>query len=370
MHSPCLTSCTPAQDAYDEDGYEDDGDEDEPLRFNVREDEAERTRDYVPPEWWSRLKDLYVAICYDRPDEPECNTFEDLRRPNMLNHLVWCRRSTRIEGSRARVLFTRPLLNDRMTKTIGSIIGIAAEGRADAEELMTSEPYAAAGLFGDSGATLYAWPMNDHLELSYELKPYPHAVVAYHRQNIADLRAETRPKHLDYLISLENVAGAAPLIPLLPASSKNKDTRGPAVGSLIFLNAPSVDAAEETMLSDPYYTAGIVERMKVYRFCEIDVTADSTKPRMYDPVRDALELEGLSVPSDYPELTDEGAGLFDDDDLEDLPDAEEGLSFRTEALIGMDPGQSDIPPYMHMVLEFAHNIVYTHCARTGVSYDA
>ena len=253
------------QDRYSDDEEREDGESS--IRFRKRDNDAEQTRDYEHPSWLDVLTDYYVAVCFDREDDPEI--FDYVRRPNMIPHVAWARRSTRIEDCRARVMFSRPMLNDELSKTIGSLIGIAAVSREDAEALLDSEPYLRAGLFGNNWA-LYSWPMNDHIELTYELRPFPHAVVTRHNDGIAARRAEVRQSHLDYLISLGNVAGAAPLIPLYPAAPGSRPVtdgsdRGPAVGSLIFLNAATVEDAEALMALDPYNQTGIVQSTKVYR---------------------------------------------------------------------------------------------------------
>jgi uncharacterized protein len=258
--------------------------------------------DYLPPAWEAQLTEVFLAVCYDKADE---TAFSALRCPNMIQHVAWARRSTRIPDSRARVLFSRALLSEDMSKTTGSLVGIAAVGRADAEALLASEPYAAAGLF--SSSTLYSWPRNPDEELNYDLRAFPHAVVAMDKPGVGELRAATRAAHLEYLASLEAVVGAAPLIPAAAAG----DAPAKPVGSALFLNAPTVEAAQEAVANDPYNLAGVFESVKVWRIGDIDVDGVSVAKVLHkDPVRDILEKEGLTTADDYPILYEEAPSLM------------------------------------------------------------
>ncbi|KAG5190296.1 hypothetical protein JKP88DRAFT_275167 [Tribonema minus] len=266
---------------------------------------------YDAPAWLAALTDVYLAVCLDRDD---ADAFARARCPNMIAHVAWARRSTRVEGARARVLFSRALLAPDMQRTIGNLVGIAAASRADAEALWASEPYTAAGLFagGGGGAAqlLYAWPRNDHTELNYDLRAYPYAIVAMDANGALPTRRATRPAHLAYLTSLGCVVGAAPLLPL--GARGGGGAAGDPVGSVVFVNAESAEAARAIADADPYAAAGVFESVRVYALCDIDVEGTSqARPQTVDPVRDILEREGLTTKDDYPEAYEDAPDLID-----------------------------------------------------------
>jgi hypothetical protein len=82
-----------------------------------------------------------------------------------------------------------------------------------------------------------------------------YALHALDRPDAGDLRARTRPDHLDYLSGLPIVFGG----PLL-------DDEGAMCGSLIVFEADDRAAAEVFAAGDPYARAGLFERVTITGF--------------------------------------------------------------------------------------------------------
>jgi len=83
-----------------------------------------------------------------------------------------------------------------------------------------------------------------------------YACICKDNPDTGDLRQQTREAHLEHLRGNAGaVVSAGPLL---------SDDGATPVGSLLIVEAESVDAALAMMESDPYAQAGVFERIEVY----------------------------------------------------------------------------------------------------------
>jgi len=83
-----------------------------------------------------------------------------------------------------------------------------------------------------------------------------YACICQDKPGSGDLRQQTREAHLDHLRGHAGaVVSAGPLL---------SDDGTTPVGSLLIVEAQSVDAARAMMEADPYAKAGLFERIEVY----------------------------------------------------------------------------------------------------------
>ena len=75
------------------------------------------------------------------------------------------------------------------------------------------------------------------------------ALIAHDRKGALPLRKENREAHLAYIESTGVVSQAGPLL----------DAEGQMAGSLVILDVPDMDAAQEWAANDPYARAGLFE---------------------------------------------------------------------------------------------------------------
>ncbi len=80
------------------------------------------------------------------------------------------------------------------------------------------------------------------------------AVIAHDRADAGNLRADTRPRHLEHLRSIE--ARAVAVGPIL-------DESGKAMGSIIIAEFDDLAAARAFAAADPYAQAGLFESVTV-----------------------------------------------------------------------------------------------------------
>lgn len=85
------------------------------------------------------------------------------------------------------------------------------------------------------------------------------AFVCKDKPGHLNVRMETRPEHLEHLNKL-NADG------ILKMAGPFLDADGKPCGSLIVVNAASVDAAKAIADSDPYTKAGLFESVEVKAF--------------------------------------------------------------------------------------------------------
>lgn len=93
-------------------------------------------------------------------------------------------------------------------------------------------------------------------------------LIAFHgidRPNAGDLRAATRPAHLEFQSGRANLVGG----PLL-------DEHGEMCGSLLIFEATDIDAAATEMAADPYVQAGLFERVSITEFKAADWPGQAT----------------------------------------------------------------------------------------------
>jgi len=83
-----------------------------------------------------------------------------------------------------------------------------------------------------------------------------YACICQDKPGSGDLRQQTREAHLDHLRGHAGaVVSAGPLL---------SDDGTTPVGSLLIVEAQSLDAARAMMEADPYAKAGLFERIDVY----------------------------------------------------------------------------------------------------------
>jgi uncharacterized protein YciI len=72
-------------------------------------------------------------------------------------------------------------------------------------------------------------------------------IIALDKPGAGDLRAATRPKHLDYLAATKQAKLGGPFL----------DANGNMIGSLVVLEADTLQAAQDWAANDPYQKAGV-----------------------------------------------------------------------------------------------------------------
>ena len=79
------------------------------------------------------------------------------------------------------------------------------------------------------------------------------ALFAHDKPGALPVRQENRPAHVDYLKSTGCVAQAGPLL----------DADGQMCGSLVILDVPDIDAAQNWADNDPYAKAGLFANVEL-----------------------------------------------------------------------------------------------------------
>lgn len=79
------------------------------------------------------------------------------------------------------------------------------------------------------------------------------ALIAHDNPNSTDVRKDNRPAHLDYLKSSDQVLQAGPFL----------NEEGQMIGSLIILDVPDMEAAQDWAENDPYAKAGLFKNVSL-----------------------------------------------------------------------------------------------------------
>ena len=79
------------------------------------------------------------------------------------------------------------------------------------------------------------------------------ALIAQDKPDALHIRTENRPDHLAYLKASDAVAQAGPFL--------NAD--GAMIGSMIILDVPDMQAAEDWAANDPYAKAGLFAQVEL-----------------------------------------------------------------------------------------------------------
>jgi hypothetical protein len=113
-------------------------------------------------------------------------------------------------------------------------------------------------------------------------------------EGVEGLRGRTREEHLEYLMKSGRVVAAGPIFEI---KEEEEEEMGEPKGSLVVMNARSMEDAEEFVKNDPYNKAGLFENVMVRRINEADVSgkfgiANKYEPEYRDPVEYELEEEG------------------------------------------------------------------------------
>ena len=83
-------------------------------------------------------------------------------------------------------------------------------------------------------------------------------IIVFHgidRPNSSELRAATRPAHLEFQTPRGNLLGG----PL-------RDADGNVCGSVIVFEAPDIETARADLAADPYMIAGLFEHVSITEF--------------------------------------------------------------------------------------------------------
>jgi uncharacterized protein len=80
------------------------------------------------------------------------------------------------------------------------------------------------------------------------------AIIAHDRPDAGTLRAETRPRHLDYVGAIvDRIVAAGPIA----------DESGKPIGSIVIADFEDLDAARAFAAGDPYAEAGLFGSVSV-----------------------------------------------------------------------------------------------------------
>jgi len=95
----------------------------------------------------------------------------------------------------------------------------------------------------------------------------PYFIETFERPGTGELRAEVRPRHLDYLASIGSR--------LLACGAKLDERTGAATGSVYLVDVGTRDAAQAIVDADPFAEAGLIERVRVepFRVAVLDGTS-------------------------------------------------------------------------------------------------
>ena len=121
---------------------------------------------------------------------------------------------------------------------------VRADSAAEVEAWAAGDPVRDAG--GYASTATHAWAVSDDAELNMAEAGQCYCVYCLDRPGAAELRAATRPAHLEWLRESGRVHRAGPLL-----------ADGNAVGSLLFVNADDLADAEQWAADDPYKAAGL-----------------------------------------------------------------------------------------------------------------
>eukprot|EP00189_Rhodosorus_marinus_P005439 CAMPEP_0113964194 /NCGR_PEP_ID=MMETSP0011_2-20120614/6988_1 /TAXON_ID=101924 /ORGANISM="Rhodosorus marinus" /LENGTH=202 /DNA_ID=CAMNT_0000976437 /DNA_START=230 /DNA_END=838 /DNA_ORIENTATION=- /assembly_acc=CAM_ASM_000156 len=168
---------------------------------------------------------------------------QDLRAQTRPEHLNW------IVASK-RALFAGPMF-DKAAVPIGSLVIARAKDMKDIEEWNAQDPYASVGMF--ERESFREWKMVYRPEAPLTDPIY--VIICSDRDGAKDLRAEVRPKHLEWWKS----SGRKGFIGPFPAA----DGSG-AVGSMIITEGKSEEEVTDWSKSDPYNVAGVFESVEIY----------------------------------------------------------------------------------------------------------
>lgn len=84
-----------------------------------------------------------------------------------------------------------------------------------------------------------------------------YCVMCIDKPDSAAVRLENRPAHLQYAGGLDYVQLGGPLM---------SDDGETMIGSLLFLNVDTRQAAQGYVDNDPYFKAGLFDEIKIFRF--------------------------------------------------------------------------------------------------------
>ncbi|MBO28252.1 MAG: hypothetical protein CML61_05770 [Rhodobacteraceae bacterium] len=85
------------------------------------------------------------------------------------------------------------------------------------------------------------------------------ALIAHDKKDAQNIRADNRPAHLDYLNTSDCVFQAGPLL----------TPEGGMAGSLIVLDVPDLQAAQDWADADPYAKAGLFEKVELIEWKKV-----------------------------------------------------------------------------------------------------
>lgn len=166
----------------------------------------------------------------------------DLRAQTRVAHLDWAVQPA------AAMKFGGPLRASPSAAVQGSLLLMRAASAEALAALLESDPYAKAGLFG--GVETRAWVCG--MQSDAPLPATLYAVWCVDKADMLETRKVTRPSHLQWWRD----AGRKGMIGPFPCE-------GGACGTLIVCEGESVEEVRAWSKTDPYYLAGMFERVDV-----------------------------------------------------------------------------------------------------------
>lgn len=190
-------------------------------------------------------KPLFAALCLDKPSS--------IARPaTRPAHIEWANHPD------TQVIFGGPLRDLPDSPPKGSLIIFHSDSLQTANQTLSKDPYAEAGLF--ESTQVRKWVMGMSSALPKDL----FMVWCVDKPDSLDLRKETRPAHLDWWRG----SGRKGIIGPFPCD-------GGAEGSLIVCEGKDVSDVREWAQTDPYNKVGLFESVSI---CGVSNGIDRVSP--------------------------------------------------------------------------------------------
>jgi hypothetical protein len=145
---------------------------------------------------------------------------------------------------------------------LGHLTVARSENWDEAAEWAAADPVAVAG--GYEKAALLQWLISDDAQLRRRPageQQQTYVVYCRDRADAGDLRTQTRPAHLEWLVESGRVCLAGPLLDRDDDAATPAD--GPRVGTLLMVNGDDLDDVTTWAAADPYATAGLFDSVLV-----------------------------------------------------------------------------------------------------------
>uniref|UniRef100_A0A7S1UBC4 YCII-related domain-containing protein n=1 Tax=Phaeomonas parva TaxID=124430 RepID=A0A7S1UBC4_9STRA len=273
------------------------------IIFN-RPSVEELSTPHIPHDYDVHVVTLSTLHEAEPADEPEANARQAAAEALRMRQSVWAyapyrlRAANNATGLRAAgaalCSWDTTLLDTESERIEGGLYCVQGQDAGVLAKMAATSPVAAAG----ASAETFVFKPNDAPELNWQFMPHPFAMVCLDKPKSGELRAATRPAHLEYLKGLDCVVQGGPLFD--PAD----EGKGP-VGSLVLFSAEDMEAAQAIAAEDPYALAGLFESTRIFPLAVADVTGRNLATRRAlderDVMREVLEECELAEHWDYPE---------------------------------------------------------------------